>query len=95
MYNEYFFRDLSNYMLCWTLVADGKAVRGGAVDNLQVEPKQAVWLTLPYYLSKVDISHAEVMPGIGYRLKTAEPLLEQGHTAWHTATSGLRSCCVL
>ena len=87
VYNEYSFRDLSNYMLCWTLVADGKTVQGGTVDKipealgvLSLGARQKVTLTLPYDLSKVDTAHAEVMLNIDYKLKTAEPLLEQGHT---------------
>lgn len=40
VHNEFFFRDLSNYYLTWTLVKDGKTVQSGRVDKLDVEPQQ-------------------------------------------------------
>ena len=80
VYNEYSFRDLSNYSLHWTLMADGKAVQSGTVDNIPAGPKQTAELTLGYDLSKVDTQTAEVMLNVDYRLKTAEPLMQAGQT---------------
>ena len=80
MYNEYSFRDLSNYSLHWTLMADGKAVQNGTVDNIPAGPKQTAELTLGYDLSKVDTQTAEVRLNVDYRLKTAEPLMQAGQT---------------
>lgn len=80
VYNEYSFRDLSNYRLCWTVLADGKAVQSGTVDNLNVAPGQTVEVTLPYDLSKVADADAELMLNVDYKLKTAEPLMQAGQT---------------
>ncbi|MBM6993079.1 MAG: DUF4981 domain-containing protein [Prevotella sp.] len=76
VYNEYFFRDLSNYMMEWTLLQDGKALQSGQVDNLEVGPQQKVTLTLPY---KVPAT-GEVMLNITFKLKSAEPLMAAGQT---------------
>ena len=75
VYNEYSYRDLSNYRLTWTLVQDGKPVKSGTVDNLDVAPKQTVGLTLPYTLP----AGGEVMLNVEYTLKSDEPLLKAGH----------------
>ena len=74
VYNEYFFRDLSNYELVWTLMKDGKAIENGKVAQLNVKPQQKVTLTLPYNVP----AEGEVMLNIEFRLKTAEPLMDKG-----------------
>lgn len=74
VYNEYFFRDLSNYELVWTLMKDGKAIENGKVAQLNVKPQQKVMLTLPYNVP----AEGEVMLNIEFRLKTAEPLMDKG-----------------
>ena len=81
--NEYSFRDLSNYRLCWTLQADGRAVENGTVENIAAAPGQTVELTLPYNLAEADTAHHEVMLNVEYRLKTSEPLMSQGQTVAH------------
>lgn len=78
VFNEYFFRDLSNYKLEWTLLADGKAIQQGVVDQLDVAPQQTINLTLPYQLSAVA-PDSEVMLDIDFILKHKEPLLKAGH----------------
>lgn len=74
VYNEYFFRDLSNYELVWTLLQDGKAVQNGKMNLPDVQPQQKAVVTLPY---KVP-ADGEVMLNIEFRLKTAEPLMDKG-----------------
>lgn len=74
VYNEYFFRDLSNYELVWTLMKDGKAIENGKVAQLNVKPQQKITLTLPYNVP----AEGEVMLNIEFRLKTAEPLMDKG-----------------
>ncbi len=79
VYNEFFFRDLSNYALDWKLMQftdDGgeKTVASGTVDDLDVEPQQKAVLTLPYQVP----ADGEVFLNIAFRLKTAEPLMKAG-----------------
>ena len=74
VYNEYFFRDLSNYELVWTMMKDGKAVQNGTVEQLNVKPQQRITLTLPYNIP----ADGELMLNIEFRLKNAEPLMEKG-----------------
>ena len=79
VYNENFFRNIDNYKLCWTLIADGKAVQQGEIVNLDVAPQQKVVYTLPYKLDGID-ANAEVMLNIDFKTKTAEPLIAKGQT---------------
>ncbi|RKD90946.1 glycoside hydrolase family 2 TIM barrel-domain containing protein [Mangrovibacterium diazotrophicum] len=79
IYNEYFFRDLSNFYLQWELVADGKVIKTGLVDNLAVLPhektKVDLGLTVP-----VDLQAKEVFVNVAYKLKDAEQLLPADYT---------------
>ena len=74
VYNEYFFRDLSNYKLIWRLQKDGETVQNGEVPDLNVEPQKKVAITLPYTVP----ADGEVMLNISFVLKTAEPLMAAG-----------------
>lgn len=40
IYNENFFRDLSAYRMEWELLKDGKAVRSGLIEKLDIAPQQ-------------------------------------------------------
>lgn len=73
--NEFFFRDLSNYKLEWTLVNEGKKVGSGVVDNLDIQPQSAATLTLP--ITK-QTYNGEVLLNIDFKLKSPEPLMESG-----------------
>ena len=75
VYNENFFRDLSNCSLTWTLLADGRAVQSGVIDRLDVAPQQEREYTLPLELSGLE---GELLLNVEYRLKRAEPALPAG-----------------
>ena len=76
VYNEYFFRDLSDVRLLWTLEQDGEAVRTGVVENLSVKPQETAVIRL-------DIGSLEDLDGlvtltVRYVLKQGRPLLPAG-----------------
>lgn len=76
IYNENFFRDLSAYYMEWEVLKDGKAVRSGRVENLNVAPQQTAKIALE--LGKV-CECAEGLLNVSYKLKNAEGLLNAGH----------------
>ena len=78
VYNENFFRDLSNYALEWELLKDGEPVRKGSVQNLDVAPQTRKNFSLPY--GKTDDS-GEWLLNISFTLKESEPLLPAGFVA--------------
>jgi len=89
VFNENFFRDLSNYRLVWTLMANGKAVKSGSVDNLDIAAQTSKGYTLYNSLNEIltgDNSideHAEIFLNIEYQLKSAEPLMAAGQVVAH------------
>ena len=76
LYNENFFRDLSNYALAWSLEEDGVETQNGTIADLDVPAQQTRTFTIPYDRSK--ITGKEVFLNIDFRLKNAEPLLTAG-----------------
>ena len=74
--NEYFFRDLSAYYLEWEVLAAGKVVRTGRVENLNVAPQQTAKL-------KLDIGKTckckEWLLNVKYILKDRDGLLPAGY----------------
>ncbi|MBP7767486.1 MAG: DUF4981 domain-containing protein [Prevotella sp.] len=79
VYNEYFFRDLSNYRMLWTLTRDGKPVQNGSVETLDVAPQQRVTVQLPYQVP----ADGDVMLNMEFQLKEAEPLMTAGQVVAH------------
>lgn len=76
IYNENFFRDLSAYRMQWEVINNGKSVRTGIVENLDVAPRQ----TVPYKIDfgKLDES-GEWLLNVKYIQKTSENLVPAGH----------------
>ena len=76
VYNENFFRDLSAYALEYEVVANGKVVRSGRVDQLAVAPQQTASV-------KLDLgsrcASKEWLLNVRYVQKNREGLLPAGH----------------
>ena len=92
VYNENFFRDLSNYALAWSLIEDGVETQNGTIADIDVAPQQTKTFILPYDLSKVK--GKEIFLNIDFRLKKAEPLMEAGQiVAYKQLTVKEKKCC--
>lgn len=76
VYNENFFRDLSAYALEWELLKDGKAVRSGRIENLNVAPQKTETIRLD--LGKV-CTCSEGLLNVKYIQKNREGLIPAGH----------------
>ena len=72
VYNENFFRDLSDYYMGWQLIHNGKVEKTGRVDNLNVAPQQTVTVQLDY---GETCKHCEWLLNVSFRLKKADGLL--------------------
>ena len=53
VYNENFFRDLSDYYAQWELLVDGKVAKTGVVADVKVTPQQTANLQLGYSLDGI------------------------------------------
>ncbi len=72
--NEYFFRNLDNISLEWQLASEGKVLREGRIDRLNVAPQQTASYQLP--ISDNDLKGNYL--NIFFKLKSAEPLMSAG-----------------
>lgn len=73
VYNENFFRDLSAYYLVWNILKDGKIIRTGRVESLDVAPHQTTKIKLN--IPELPNDSSEYLLNVSYRLKNAEGLL--------------------
>lgn len=77
IFNENFFRDLSAYYLEWQLLKNGKVMRSGRMEDLNVAPQQTSKIQLPLG----DICNcSEWLLNIAFKLKNTEGLLTASHT---------------
>ena len=76
IYNENFFRDLSAYRMEWEVMKDGKPVRTGIVDELNVATGQSVTMKLD--LGNID-DCGEWLLNVKYIQKMSENLVPAGH----------------
>ena len=79
VYNENFFRDLSKYRLEWQLLAEGRVVKGGIVENLDVAPQATSEIALGFDAASLCPSK-EWMLNVYFRLKESDGLLPAGQT---------------
>lgn len=80
VYNEYFFRDLSNYTLEWTLLNDGKAIENGTIGNLDVAPQSTKIIDIAFNRTAAAAQKGEWLLNVDFKLKKAEPLMEANQT---------------
>lgn len=75
IYNENFFKNLENVTMKWTLLRDGKPVRTGSIENLDIAPQA----TKDYAVNYGEITPgAEWLLNVEYALKEAENILPAG-----------------
>ena len=92
VYNENFFRDLSNYALAWSLIEDGVETQNGTIADIDVAPHHTKTFALPYDLTQAK--GKEIFLNIDFRLKKAEPLMEAGQiVAYNQLTVKEKKCC--
>lgn len=78
IYNENFFRDLSDFYVEWQLLANGEVLQSGIINDLIVGPQQTVNQKLNYTLDNI-CPCKEVLLNVAFKLKNAETLLPAGH----------------
>lgn len=76
IYNENFFKDLSNYRLEWRLVRNGEIMKSGIINDLKVEPQKKAVVGMGNL--NVPEDGAEYFVNVYYSIKNSEPLLPAG-----------------
>ena len=75
--NWYFFKDLSNYIFQWELLANGRLVEKGDLPNINVMPQEKKTITIPY--QKTLKKGVEYFVNIKAILKTDEALVAKNY----------------
>ena len=76
IYNENFFRCLKAYRLDWELLKDGKAVRTGKIENLNIAPQQTGTVNIDF---GPTCKNGEWLLNIKFVQKNREGLIPAGH----------------
>ena len=82
VYNEYFFKDLADYYMTWTLLEEGVAVANGKVDKLVVPAQGKKVVTLKGFEFPAE-NGKEYMLNVEFRLKHDVPLLKKDWMVAH------------
>ena len=76
IYNENFFRDLSNYQMKWTLLEDGKNIATGVMDLPEIMPQSTAIVKIPYSL---PVTSKELLLNLDFITMQAEQMIPAGH----------------
>jgi beta-galactosidase len=77
MINGYYFQNIDNIQLNWTLTEDGKPVQQGVINELPVLPQEEKEFTLPIRQFQVNPG-SEYFMNISFKLKHDEKWAEKG-----------------
>lgn len=77
IFNEKFFTDLSNCVLHWNIICDGRNIRSGVVSDINVGPQQKREVLLGYSADQLPPS-GELYLNLTYILSSSEGILEAG-----------------
>lgn len=77
VFNDRFFRDLTDVNLRWSLVADGEIIQEGKFDNIEIQPRKKGKIDLGFEMPEKNYN--ELFLNLAYYLKEGTELLEQGH----------------
>lgn len=78
VFNENFFKDLSDYYAEWELLADGIAMQRGTVRDLNVAPQKTAPVQLGYTLEGI-CPEKEILLNIAFKTKKGCCILPAGH----------------
>ena len=78
VFNKYYFKDLSDYSLRWSLYENGKEVQAGYVDMGAVAPRTKKKIAIPYQLDKLNAT-SEYFVKFQFELKNDMPWNRKGY----------------
>ena len=84
VYNENFFKNINDVNLEWELVADGKVIKKGTYESLDVAPHDTALVDLHYSFPRVG--YKEIFLNVYYKTKKAEGIIPEG---WEVAKDQL------
>lgn len=79
VFNKYYFKDLSEYEVRWSLYENGKEIETGLLPVTTIAPRSRKTVRLPYNYQALR-ANAEYFVKIQFQLKETEPWAEKGYT---------------
>lgn len=83
VFNDNFFTDLRKVRLAWELTADGKVLRHGGIDDLDVAPRRSTLIDLDYNAYDLASVTQDIYLTVRYFLKETDGLLPEGTEIAH------------
>ncbi|MFN2457537.1 MAG: glycoside hydrolase family 2 TIM barrel-domain containing protein [Chitinophagaceae bacterium] len=75
--NGFFFKDLNDVSLQWSLLENGKVIQSGLINQLNVQPQATTSLTIPFNKNLIKPG-AEYFLNFRFRLKAANKWADKG-----------------
>ena len=72
VFNKYYFKDLSDYEIRWSVYENGTATQAGVLKNINANARKKVQFSIPFDASKLK-ENAEYFVKIQYLLKEKQP----------------------
>ena len=72
VFNKYYFKDLSDYAVRWSLYENGKEIESGALNADNIAPRTRTNITIPYIYSNLK-PNAEYLVKLQFLLKENKP----------------------
>lgn len=79
IFNKYYYKDLSDYQLRWSLYENGKEVKDGMLGIPQIAPRARATVQVPYNYRELK-PEAEYFVKLQFQLKETTPWAEKGYT---------------
>jgi beta-galactosidase len=74
--NDCFFKDVSNYALCWVLERNGEEIQSGRINTLTIAPQDTAQFKIPF--DSIENLDGEFYFRAYYLLKQPKPWAEEG-----------------
>ena len=78
LFNKYYFNDLSDYNVKWSLYENGKEVESGSLNPGKVSPRKRVQVAIPYTYSQLKADN-EYFVKVQFLLKEDKPWAPKGY----------------
>ncbi|MCH5215391.1 MAG: DUF4981 domain-containing protein [Muribaculaceae bacterium] len=77
VFNEFFFKNLDNFSMKWTLLANGDAISTGT-EKIFLEPQQSAYINLPFNIAQLP-TEKEIFLNVEFIADSAYNLINAGH----------------
>ncbi|MFV0606000.1 MAG: glycoside hydrolase family 2 TIM barrel-domain containing protein [Niabella sp.] len=78
IFNKFYFKDLNDYEILWTLIRDGKSSTSGKIDAGTIAPRTKKEIIIPYQYNSLQAA-SEYFVNIQFVQKNKQPWADKGY----------------